>query len=112
MVTLTGHVASDADKGRANQIAESMAAGQVVANEVAVTPPNDSGVVKTVNSDLDKGIANNLDAALLSNGYKRGIHHSVKNGVVTLLPGRWRHRKSAETAADHRSKCTGIPSRW
>ena len=84
VVTLGGHVADDADKGKADQIAQSLAGGQVVADEVSVTPPNDSGVTKTVNADLDKGINNNLDAALAANGYKSGIHHSVRNGVVTL----------------------------
>jgi hyperosmotically inducible protein len=84
VITLTGNVASDADKARAMQIAQSMAANQVVANEVAILPPGDSGQTKTIYADLDKGIDNNLDAALISNGYKSGIHHSVKNGVVTL----------------------------
>ena len=35
-------------------------------------------------ADLDKGIDSNLDAALISGGYKKGIGHTVKNGVVTL----------------------------
>ncbi len=84
VITLGGHVPTDADKGTANQIAQSLAAGQVVANQLAVLPANDSGAAKTVNADLDKGIENNLDAALISGGYQKGIHHSVKNGVVTL----------------------------
>jgi hyperosmotically inducible protein len=83
VVTLGGHVATDADKARAIQIAQSDAQGQVVANEVAVLPANDSGPTKTVYADLDKGIGNNLDAALVAAGYK-DIHHTVKNGVVTL----------------------------
>jgi hyperosmotically inducible protein len=84
VITLTGNVASDADKARAAQIAQSMSANQVVANEVAILPPGEAGQTRTIYSDLDKGIDNNLDAALISNGYKSGIHHSVKNGVVTL----------------------------
>jgi osmotically-inducible protein OsmY len=84
VVTLGGHVAADTDKARANQIAQSLATDQVVANQVAVLPASDSGPAKTVYADLDKGIDNNLDAALISSGYKTGIGHSVKNGVVTL----------------------------
>jgi hyperosmotically inducible protein len=84
VVTLGGHVATDSDKARANEIAQSMAAGQVVANQVAVLPSSDSGPAKTVYADLDKGIDSNLDAALISGGYKTGIGHSAKNGVVTL----------------------------
>jgi len=84
VVTLGGHVATDADKGSANQIALTMAAGQVVANQVEVLPASDAGPAKTVYADLDKGIDSNLDAALISGGYKTGIGHSAKNGVVTL----------------------------
>ena len=84
VVTLSGHVAADADKAHANQIAQSLAVGQVIANEVAVLPATDSGPAKTVYADLDKGIDSNLDAALISGGYRTGIGHSTKNGVVTL----------------------------
>ncbi len=84
VVTLGGHVAADADKARAGQIAQSMAGPEVVANEVAVLPSSDAGPDKTIYSDLDKGISSNLDAALISAGYSKGISHSVKNGVVTL----------------------------
>jgi hyperosmotically inducible periplasmic protein len=84
VITLGGHVATDADKANANQIAQSMAADQVVANQVAVLPPSDSAPAKTIYADLDKGIDSNLDAALISGGYKTSIGHSAKNGVVTL----------------------------
>ena len=84
VVTLSGHVAADADKARAAQIAQSIATDQVIANEVAVLPAKDPGSTKTVYADLDKGIDNNLDAALISGGFKTGIHHSVTTGVVTL----------------------------
>lgn len=84
VVTLGGHVAATADQTRAIQIAQPLAPGEVVANEVAVLPPGDSGPTRTMYTDLDKGIANNLDAALISGGYRSGIGHSVRNGVVTL----------------------------
>jgi osmotically-inducible protein OsmY len=84
VVTLGGHVATYADKANASQIAPSLATDQVVANQVAILPAKDSGPTKTVNADLDEGIDKNLDAALISNGYKTGIRHSVKNEVVTL----------------------------
>jgi len=84
VVTLGGHVAADADKAHADQIARSFATDQVVANQVAVLPPTDPGPARTIYADLDRGIDSNLDAALISNGYTKGIGHSVKNGVVTL----------------------------
>lgn len=84
VVTLSGTVPTPAEKAQAQQIAVTAAGGQVVANEVAVVAPNNPRASKDINSDVDKGINNNLDAALISGGFPNGIHHSVKNGVVTL----------------------------
>src|SRR6202046_2408575 len=85
VVTLTGQVASDTDKSQAESIAKSIAGSQVVADEIAVVPPGPAASdTKTVNSDLDKGIEENLDAALVQNRYKKDVKYDVKNGVVTL----------------------------
>jgi osmotically-inducible protein OsmY len=84
VVTLGGHTTSDADKARAEDIAKSLAGGQVVANQIAVLPPGVESDTKKVNSDLDKGIDKNLDAALISNGFSKNVKYDVKNGVVTL----------------------------
>jgi hyperosmotically inducible periplasmic protein len=83
VVTLGGSVAQDADKARADQIAKSMAQGQVVADEIAVLPKGDVTEAKKVDSDLDKGIEANLDAAMTQSNIK-GVRHDTKNGVVTL----------------------------
>jgi len=83
VVTLGGNVAQDQDKMRAEQVARQIAGGQVVADEIAVLPNNNDSVAKTVNSDLDKGIQSNVDAALTRASIK-GVSHSTKNGVVTL----------------------------
>jgi hyperosmotically inducible periplasmic protein len=83
VVKLGGHVPQQPDKDRAEQIAKSLAAGQVVAVEIAVLPPGYEATAKSVNSDLDRGIENNLDAALTQAGIK-GVNHDTKNGVVTL----------------------------
>lgn len=82
VVTLGGDVATMDQKAQANQIAQPIAAGQVVANEIAVVPNGDTAV-KTEYSDFDKGIEANLDAVLIQNNIK-GISHSTKQGVVTL----------------------------
>jgi osmotically-inducible protein OsmY len=84
VVTLDGHVASDADKAQAESIAKSNAGSLVVADQVAVLPPNDQSTAKDVNSDLDKGIEKNLDAAFTQSHMKKAVSYSVKNGVVTL----------------------------
>ena len=84
VVTLGGHVPSDGDKSQAESIAKSMAGGQVVSNQIGVIPPAAESDAKTVNSDLDKGIEVNLDAALIQHRLKKGVTCDVKNGVVTL----------------------------
>ncbi len=84
VVTLTGHVPADSDKSKAESIAKSIAEGQVVADQIAVLPPGGESDAKLVNSDLDKGIDKNLDAALIQNGLQKGVRYKVKNGVVTL----------------------------
>lgn len=84
IVTLNGHVPSDADKSQAESIAKSQAGAQVVANQIEVTPPAAESEAKTVNSDFDKAIDKNLDAALVQHNVKKGVSYGVKNGVVTL----------------------------
>ena len=84
VVTLSGHVATDGDKAQADSIAKSMAAGEVVSNQIAVVPPGDAHDAKVANSDLDKGIEQNLDAALIQDGLHKSVKYSVKNHVVTL----------------------------
>jgi hyperosmotically inducible protein len=83
VVTLTGNTPADSDRSQAESIAKSLAAGQVVADEIAVMPPGTDNT-RAVNSDLDKAIGEDLDAALLQTHMDRDVHHQVKNGVVTL----------------------------
>jgi hyperosmotically inducible periplasmic protein len=84
VVTLGGHVPSDVDKSQAEAIAQPIAGLQVVSNQIGVIPPAAESEAKTVNSDLDKGIEKNLDAALLQHRLNKGVKYDVKNGVVTL----------------------------
>jgi len=84
VVTLSGHVASQDEKARAESIAESAAAGQVVSDQIAVLPPGNESNAKTVDSDLDQAIAKTLDATFIQTGLNKNIKYSVKNGVVTL----------------------------
>ena len=84
VVTLGGHVSSEADKSQAESIAKSIAGEQVVSSQIGVIPPAAESEAKTVNSDLDKGIEKNLDAALIQHRLNKGTRYDVKNGVVTL----------------------------
>jgi hyperosmotically inducible protein len=84
VVTLGGHVGADADKARAEDLAKSLAGGEVVADEIAVLPLGAESDARTMNSDLDKGIEQNLDAALILNKLHDAVKYAVKSGVVTL----------------------------
>jgi osmotically-inducible protein OsmY len=84
VVTLGGHVAADAEKAQAESIAASQAGGQVIANEIAIVPQGAESQAKDINSDVDKGIRSNLDAALIQNGLNKTVKYDVMNGVVTL----------------------------
>ena len=102
VVTLSGHVAADADKLQAESIARSIAGSQVVSNQIAVIPPGAEKDAKTVNSDLDKGIESNLDAALVSDKLHDGVKYSVKNHVVTLsgeVDSQWKRARAEELAS-------------
>jgi hyperosmotically inducible periplasmic protein len=84
VVTLSGTTATDSDKAQAESIARSIAGSQVVANEIAVRPPNDASTAKKVDSDLDDAIEKNLHAVLVKNRLDHAVKYDVKNGVVTL----------------------------
>jgi osmotically-inducible protein OsmY len=84
VVTLGGHVTANNDKVQAESIATSIAGGQVVSDQIAVIPRGGERDAKTVNSDLDKGIANNLDAALIQNKFHESVKYDVNNRVITL----------------------------
>ena len=84
VVTLGGHVEADGHKAQAEALARSLAGGEVVANQIAVLPLGAEGDARTMNSDLDKGIEQNLDAALIQSKLHDGVKYAVKSRVVTL----------------------------
>jgi len=98
VVTLGGQVATDTAKNQAESIAKTMAAGQVVANQVAVIPPGAESDAKTINSDLDKGIDKNLHAALVASRFDSQVNYDIKNRVVTLKGNVDSQAKRAEAA--------------
>jgi hyperosmotically inducible protein len=84
VVTLGGQVAGDNDKAQAEGIAKSLAGNQVVSDQIAVVPAGNESDAKAMNSDLDKGIEQNLDAALIQAKFHDRVQYTVKNHVVTL----------------------------
>jgi osmotically-inducible protein OsmY len=84
VVTLGGHVGADGDKSQAESVAKSFAGAEVVSNQIAVIPRGAESDAKKVNSDLDRGIESNLDAALIASKFHEQVKFGAKNGVVTL----------------------------
>src|SRR5262249_34737573 len=84
VVTLTGSVPTDDDKGRAESVAKAQAGAAVVANEIGERPENDEGTAKKVDSELNAGIDKNLEAMLVEHRMNRAVRYDVNKGVVTL----------------------------
>jgi hyperosmotically inducible protein len=84
VVTLSGEVASEEEKARAEEIAKSAATGQIVANEIAVRPPGMEGEARGMQSALDDGIEQNFKAKLIANKLNEGVDYDSQEGVLTL----------------------------
>jgi len=101
VITLGGQVATDGDKAAAESMAKSVAGGLVVSAQIAVVPVGAESDAKAMNSDLDKGIEQNLDAALIQGKFHDHVQYAVKNHVVTLTGevGSESRRREAENIA-------------
>lgn len=106
IVTLGGQVANDNQKAQAESLAKSLAAGEVVADQIAVIPAGGAADANAVNSDLDQGIEKNLDAALIQNKMKGLVNYTVKNGVVTLTG----EVSSDDLRTNAEKAATGVPN--
>lgn len=105
VLTLGGHVASEAEKAEAEMLAKKIVPGQVVAVEIAVTPPGLEKDSKAILSDVDDGIEKNLHAALISARMQDLVKYEVKNAVVTLTG----EVRSQEQRALAESIAMGVP---
>jgi hyperosmotically inducible periplasmic protein len=106
VVTLTGTTHSDSDKAQAESIAKSIAAGEVVADEIAVRVPGDESAEKSAQADLDKGIEKNFDAVLVQHRLNHRVNYDVKNGVITLTG----HVTSDKSRKDVEKLAAGVPN--
>ncbi len=103
VVTLTGHVRAEKDKGNAEPIAKDMAVDQVVANEIVVLPPGVEQDARKISSALDDGIGSNVKAVFIENRVGDGVSYSVTAAVVTLTGEVNSQAKRAEVARLARS---------
>jgi len=84
VVTLSGHVVTDADKSEAAAVAQRIAAKQVVSNQITVEPQGAGNDVQKVSNDIDDGIDRGMKVLLKNNQPGDDISYDVKSGVVTL----------------------------
>jgi hypothetical protein len=78
VVTLGGHIGADGDKP------QSLADGEVVADRIAVLPLGAASDARAMNTDLDKGIDQNLDAVLIQSKLHKGVRYAVAASVPNV----------------------------
>jgi len=85
VMTLTGDVATDAQKQQAGTLAQQAAPDYQVANEIGVRPPETSQA-GAVASDVDKAIEDNFKAEIKSRKAldDQSIRASAKNGTLEI----------------------------
>jgi osmotically-inducible protein OsmY len=85
LVTLTGDVKTQEDKGKAEEIAKNAAAGYVVSNEIGVRPEGVEGDARKIDSNVDSAIEKDFKAVIIAHRLeKQHIRYDAKNGVLTL----------------------------
>ena len=84
VVTLSGKVPSEDEKSAAASLAQTAAPGQVVANQIMVTPPGMAHDATAIHDAIDDGIESNLKAMMIRIGSPADVKYSVTSAVVTL----------------------------
>lgn len=84
VVTLSGKVPSDVDKTQAASVAQSIAPGQVIANEIAIIPAGMESEAREIHEALDEGINSNMKALLVGKRFAENVTYEVRSRVVTL----------------------------
>ena len=114
VVKLSGHVPGESDRQQAGSIATTLAAGQVVANEIAVVAP---GVESASPCDFNLGCRRrdreeSACCADFPTLLDKQVKYSVKNGVITLT-GTVQFRRLLRTQAAQQAawRCS-ISARW
>jgi osmotically-inducible protein OsmY len=84
-ITLSGKLHSEDAKQKAGQVAQSVAGGRIIANQISVEPVGVESRARQVESNVDSAIESNYKAALIANGLAdQRIRYDAKNGVLTL----------------------------
>jgi hyperosmotically inducible protein len=85
VMTLSGNVATDAQKQQAGTLAQQAAPDYQIANEIGVRPPN-ADQAGAVASDVDKGIEDNFKAAIKAHKAldDQSIRATAKNGTLEI----------------------------
>lgn len=84
VVTLAGKVPTDAAKAQAASIAQAISPGQVVANQITVTPIGMESEATEAAGALDDAIESNMKAALVGKRFAEDVSYDVQARVVRL----------------------------
>ena len=84
VVTISGKVASEADKARPTRSPKASRSVRSSPIEIVVTPPGNESDAKDVSAALDSGIEQNLKAVFIDNKLDDAVKYKVKAGSVTL----------------------------
>ena len=87
VITLKGDVRSDEEKQRAGQVAQSAAAGKVVANELGVRPEGMESTAQKVQSSTDDAIEDHFKAVIAAHHWEnQHIRFDAKNRMSVSRP--------------------------
>lgn len=85
VITLNGRVRSPELKAKAGEVAQQVARGEVVSNQLSVEPVDQESQAKSIERNVDDAIEKNYKAALVANRLdNQRIRFHAKNGVLTL----------------------------
>jgi hyperosmotically inducible periplasmic protein len=84
IVTLSGKVPTEGEKTQAAALAQAIAAGQVVANEINVTPTGMESEATEAAGLMDDAIESNMKALLVGKRFAEDVSYEVRARVVRL----------------------------
>jgi osmotically-inducible protein OsmY len=85
LITLGGHVDSEAGKTRAAEVVARAVTGLTIANQITVEPPGEQRQARKTQATIDHAIHDMLLAELAQNGLsKQRVKVGVRSGVVLL----------------------------
>lgn len=84
VLTLSGNVATEADKQKAADAVKTVSGTYVIANEIGVRPEGFAKEATKIDSSLDTAIEKNFEAIMVAQKLVKNVKYESKNSVLTL----------------------------